>query len=288
MDRNDRLNVVLFALTGFGNPVLEALLADTRVTVKAVLTVKYENAFPYYPEKQLDVLCEELGVPCHSGVKVRSDEGLALLRGYAPDLIVVSTFKQILSQPVLDVPTLGVVNLHPSLLPEYRGPCPTHAALLADETTTGVTAHYITETVDEGDILLQRSLVIDAADNDGCLRRKLARMAAQMIPEVIGLFDGFTRPAGVAQDHRLASSAPRPGSEDGYLEGSADIDAVRRKVRAFNPLPGTSILVDDRRVAVNRYDLFEDGRENGIYAGEFFIDYVINARAIRLFVKTDC
>ncbi len=185
MSTDGKLNVVLFALTGFGNSVLNALLDDDRCRVSAVFTVKYKDPFPFYPEQQLGDLCAARDVSCHFNVKVGSPEGLALLRAYAPDLIVVATFKQILSGEVLSIPRLAAVHFHPSLLPRYRGPCPTNAALLHGDSATGVTAHYVTEGLDEGNSLFQRSTVIDETDNDGRLRKKLTLLAAKMVPELI-------------------------------------------------------------------------------------------------------
>src|SRR5439155_21596260 len=118
-------------------------------------------------------LCAERGVPCHLGLKVSRGEGLERLRSLAPDLILVATFKQILSQEVIDLPRRGIVNLHPSLLPRHRGPCPIQAALLAGDERTGVTAHFLTREPDRGDIVLQREVGIEESDTDGSLRRKL-------------------------------------------------------------------------------------------------------------------
>ena len=288
MRRNRRLRVVLLALTGFGNPVLKALLNDARVHVKAVFTVKYENPFPYYQEQQLCELCEKRRVICYHGVQVSGNEGIQLLREHAPDLIIVSTFKQILKENVLQLPALGVVNLHPSLLPRYRGPCPTQAVLLDDEMKTGVTGHYITEKLDEGDVLLQRSMVISEVENDGQLRRKLANLAGEMVPELVGMFAGFTNPAGTPQDHSLATYAPRPTIEDGYLNPAIDdINTIRRKLRAFNPLPGTSIRIGDQRVAVNRFDLFQDSRADGFYENREFFDLITDSQAIRIYKRVN-
>lgn len=286
MGKSKKLNVILFALTGFGNPVLQALLVDSRVNVASVFTVKYDAPFPYYEEQQLLDFCNQRGVICHHGIKVGSDAGIALLRSYAPDLIIMATFKQILRQNVLDLPRFGVVNLHPSLLPLYRGPCPSQAALLNDEKETGVTAHYVTELVDEGNILLQRSLVIDQTDNDGQLRQKLASLAGEMIPEVVDLFQDFTKPAGIPQNHHLASLAPKPVIEDGYLEFIPDVNEIRRRVRALNPFPGTSISVAGQRVAVDKFELFEAASgEDGFYLYDDYVDVILRRQSIRLFKK---
>jgi methionyl-tRNA formyltransferase len=195
----------------------------------------------------------------------------------------VSTFKQILRKNVLSLPPLGVVNIHPSLLPRYRGPCPTNAALLNDEKVTGVTFHYVTEELDEGDILLQKSIPISETDNDGVLRQKLANLAGSLIPDIVAMFDGFTKPVGMPQDHNFTSFAPKPKLEDGYLEMDIDTDTIRRKMRAYNPLPGTSLMIGDRRVPVNRYEFFQDNRPDSLYECNDVIELFIGSQAIRLY-----
>ena len=282
MERSDRLNVVLFALTGFGNTVLEALLKDVRVKVGAVFTVRHDDAFPYYDERQLVDLSEERDIVCYSGVRVSSEEGIQLLRKHSPDLIIVATFKQILKENVLNLPPLGVVNFHPSLLPRYRGPCPTNAVLYNDEKVTGMTIHYITENIDEGNIVLQRSIAISETDNDGRLRRKLAKLAGELVPELIDMFAGFTPPAGSPQDHSLASYAPKPTPEDGYLERAVAIHTIRKMMRAFNPIPGTSLLVGDKRVNVDGFELIQDKRPPGLYESNHAIDLSFESQVIRL------
>lgn len=283
MDRTVQLRVVLFALTGYGNPVLEALLQESRVKVVAVFTIKYDQPFPHYEERQLIELCSERGITCYYGVRVSSDEGLALLRQLSPDLIIVSTFKQILKENVLSVPRLGMVNFHPSLLPRYRGPCPSNAALYNNDQVTGMTIHYVTDKLDEGNILLQKSLPITETDNDGRLRQKLAKLAGELIPELVEMFAKSIKPVGEPQDHSLASFAPKPTEVDGYLESSADIETIHRKMRAFNPLPGTSILVGERRVAVNRFELFQDSKPNGLYETDEAVDVIHSSQVIRLY-----
>jgi methionyl-tRNA formyltransferase len=285
MEKRDRLNVVLFALPGVGNTVLEALLSDIRVNVRAVFTVKYDQPFPYYKERQLTDLCHERGVSCYHGIMVSSDEGIKLLCQHSPDLIVVATFKQILKVNVLKVPVLGVINFHLSLLPRYRGPCPTNAVLYCDENTTGMTIHYVSEKVDEGNILLQKSIVISDVKDDGELRKRMALLAGELTPEVIGLFADYSKPVGSPQNHNFASYAPKPVPEDGYLELATNIDTIRRKMKAYNPMPGTSILIEDERVVIDRYELIQDHREDGVYDNGDSVDLILNSQAIRLFKK---
>ena len=148
-------------------------------------------------------------------------------------------------------------------MPRYRGPCPTNAALFNEEKITGVTVHYVTEKLDEGDILLQKAIIISETDDDGRLRQKLAKLAAEMVPELVELFAGFKKPVGIPQDNSMACFAPRPTVEDGYLELATDINTIQRRIRAFNPLPGTSILISDERISVGRFELIRGGGQMG-------------------------
>jgi methionyl-tRNA formyltransferase len=148
-----------------------------------------------------------------------------------------------------------------------------------------VTVHYVTEQVDEGNILLQRSVPIEQTDTDGRLRQKLALLSGAMAPEVVGMFDGFAKPTGTPQDHALATLAPKPNVDDGYLERCTDVETIQNKIRAFNPLPGTSYLVGDQRVAVDKFELSYVDGPDGIYPQNEMIKVVLNSRSIRLFKK---
>lgn len=287
MDSVKKLKVVLFALTGFGNQVIKGLMKDPRVEVGAVFTVKYDTPFPYYQESQLLDYCRDNNIPCYYDIKVSGDEGMQILRELSPDLIMVATFKQILKENVIQLLPLGVVNFHPSLLPLYRGPCPSNAALLNGDRITGVTVHYVTEGVDDGNILLQRSIQIKESDNDGILRHKLAVMAGEMIPDTISLFTARSKPSGTIQDHGLASYAPKPKVEQGYLELASDVDSICRMVRAFTPLPGTSILTGNRRLPIDRYEFIETNKPDGVYEADAFVNVVIHSQAIRLYIRDD-
>jgi len=143
----------------------------------------------------------------------------------------------------------------------------------------------MTERLDEGDVLAQRSLSIDPTDNDGRVRWKLARLAGVMTPELLGLFAAFTKPPGIRQEPEPLSPAPRPAVEDGYLERAGSVDLIRRKVRALNPLPGTSILLGDRRVAVDRFALLGERGAPAILETDTAVDVAIGSDAIRLFKK---
>lgn len=117
--------------------------------------------------------------------KLSSPESLELLKSISPDLIVVANFTQILKPPVIEIPRLGCINVHPSLLPKYRGPSPFYWVLKNHERKTGVTIHYIDPGIDTGDIIGQREVPIKEADTEFTLRKRSACVASQLLPEVV-------------------------------------------------------------------------------------------------------
>ena len=279
------MRIVLFSLTGFGNHVLPALLAEKDVTVPAVFTHKYDAPFPYYEEKPLIDQCEELGVTSHHGFSVSSEQGIGLLRSYEPDLILVAAFRQIIRLPVQRIPKLGIVNLHPSLLPKYRGVCPTNHIVLGGDQKTGMTAHYLVDEIDAGNILLQRTTDVSPRETDASLRYRSAVFAGEMVSDLLKLFR-VGAPVGMSQDVSKATFAPRPLPEEGYLENDRDFALIDRKIRAFNPFPGTSILVDGERISVIWSEPISSSESaDGVRVSAETVDVWRGREGIRLFRK---
>jgi methionyl-tRNA formyltransferase len=149
----DKVRTILFGITGFGNSAVEALNKHAQIDLVAVLTSKREERpFAYYP-------CDHL----YAMVKERST--FDFIHSLSPELIVVSTFDQIITKAIIQIPKYGVINIHPSLLPRYRGATPTVWALINGEEETGVSIHFIEdETIDRGRIILQAPLKIMPED----------------------------------------------------------------------------------------------------------------------------
>lgn len=288
MPLQDKMNIVLLGLTGFGNAVLGALLKNSEVRVSAVFTTKYKNPFPYYEEQQLIDLCVKSDIQCYFDIEVSSEKGASIIQSLDPDLIIVATFKQIIQPNVLNTPSLGIVNVHPALLPKYRGPNPTNTALLNGESTTGVTIHYLTEKLDAGNVLLQKVMDIDDEDTDGTLRKKLSLLASAMIPELVEMFQRSSIPRGVPQDEKRATYAPRPRAEEGYLKLPNALEFIRRRIKAFNPFPGTSLLINGRWIPVDNCHVLAHKKDDCIDEAENWIDIFINSTGLRIFKKACC
>jgi len=159
------------------------------------------------------------------------------LAGLRPDMVVVAAFGQILPPAVLDVPALGCVNIHPSLLPRYRGTSPVQAAILAGERFAGVSIMLMDAGMDTGPVLSRGQVQIAPSDTGGSLAAKLSLVAAQMLLDVLPRLErGALVPQ--PQDESAATYTRMVRKEDGEIDWSMPAVEIWRRVRAFQPWPG--------------------------------------------------
>jgi methionyl-tRNA formyltransferase len=205
------------------------------------------------------VLAGELGIPLIQPRRLREPEAQAQLQAWAPDLIVVAAFGQILRQNVLDLPRYGCINVHGSYLPRWRGAAPIQAAILSGDEFTGVTIMRMDAGVDTGAMLARRAEPIREDDTAESLSKRLAPLGAELLMETLPAYlDGNLQPE--PQDETLATYAPMLKKEDGLLDFSQPADVLARKVRAYQPWPGAFTTWQDQMLKVGRAHAVE-GRE---------------------------
>jgi methionyl-tRNA formyltransferase len=176
---------------------------------------------------------------------VRSPEFLELFRRLAPDLVVVVAFGQILPKEMLELPRLGCINVHPSLLPTYRGAAPLNWTIIRGEKKTGVTIMQMDEGMDSGAILLQEETAIGDRETVGELHDRLAIRGAQLLMETIRIIEaGAIR--RIPQDHTAATFAPRLKKEDGVIRWDADVRGIVRLIRGLSPTPCAYTFFDGK------------------------------------------
>jgi methionyl-tRNA formyltransferase len=175
-------------------------------------------------------------VPVHQPATLRDPHVHTELERLTPDLIVVAAYGKLLPRPILDLPAHGCINVHASLLPRHRGAAPIQSALLAGDRSTGVTIMQMNEGMDEGDILLQRPVPIEAIDTSESLGERLARVgAAALLEAIAGIKGGTLTPR--RQDSAAATYAPRITKEMGRVDWTKPSVLLEREVRAFQPWP---------------------------------------------------
>ena len=190
------------------------------------------------------------GRPVWTPERLKDGDFLEALRTLEPDLFAVVAFR-ILPREVLEIPKQGAINVHPSLLPKYRGAAPIQWAIIRGEKKTGVTTFCISCDVDRGDILLQRAVPIGEEETAGELHDRLKEVGADLLLESIDLMaSGRARPR--MQPSEGVSSAPKLSKEDGRIDWSKGAKEIRNWIRGTNPLPGAFTFYEGAMLKVHR------------------------------------
>ena len=181
-------------------------------------------------------LALERSIPVHQPVKLRDGSALELLRNYSPDLIVVVAYGRLLPVDILNLPPLGCINVHASLLPHLRGAAPIQRAIINGDKVTGVTTMYMAEGMDEGDMILSRETPIGDDETSGELFARLSQIGAQLLSETIPLLQDGTAPR-TPQDHSQATYAPMIEKSMAAIDFTKSALDICNLVRALNPSP---------------------------------------------------
>jgi methionyl-tRNA formyltransferase len=244
------LRIVFMGTPAFAVPSLEALVRaghDVRAVVSQPDRPRGRGLAPAPPPAAQ--AARALGLSVLQPAKVRDPAFLPQLVALAPELIAVVAFGQILPRAILDVPPLGCVNVHASLLPLHRGAAPIQWALLRGETVTGVTTMFMNERMDEGDVLRAREVAIAPDETAGSLEARLAVEGARLLVETVAdLAAGRVTPR--PQDPAAATLAPKLTKEDGRIRWSDPARDVVNRVRAATPRPGAFTTLEGRQLKV--------------------------------------
>lgn len=223
----------------FAVPTLKHLLQQTDFEIAAVITQPDRprgrgQQVSFSPVKEV-ALAANLKI--FQPEKIRTPESEQFLRQANPDLIVIIAYGQIIPARLLNIPRLGWINLHASLLPKYRGAAPIQWAIASGETTTGLTTMRIDAGMDTGGILLQRETPIGANETTPQLAERLAELGAPLMAETLrGLGGASLTP--ISQNHSEATLAPLLKKEDGLIDWSQPAQTIYNRMRAFAPWPG--------------------------------------------------
>ena len=202
-------------------------------------------------ESAIAAEAQRLHLPVSKPDGFKRDENHAALQALRPDLLVVVAYGHILPKAVLDLPRLGAVNVHASLLPKYRGPAPVPAAILTGDTETGVTIMKLDEGIDTGPILSQERESILPDDTTATLSARLAdRGARLLIPTLEAYLAGALTPT--PQDGAQASRAPLLAKEDGRIEWTMPAERIERMIRAFTPWPRAYTQWNGKQLTIHR------------------------------------
>jgi len=232
------MNLVFLGTPSFAVPTLERIASDGR-RVLAVYTQPDRpkgrgGRLTASPVKETAL---RLGLPIFQPERIRRPEAVEQLRAMHPDAMVVVGYGQIIPQSIIDIPQLGIINVHASLLPRYRGAAPIQWAIANGEARTGVTTMRIDAGLDTGDMLLKWETVIGPEENALDLSDRLAQAGADLLAETLaGLEAGSIRPE--PQNNALATLAPILKKEDGVIDWNWPSRKIFDRARGFLPWPG--------------------------------------------------
>jgi methionyl-tRNA formyltransferase len=223
----------------FAVPTLKHLVAQPDFQIAAVITQPdrprgrgHETSFS--PTKQTALAAN---LPVFQPEKIRTPDSEQFLRAANPDAIVIIAYGQIIPGRLLNIPKLGWINAHASLLPKYRGAAPIQWAIASGETKTGVTTMRIDAGMDTGDMLLQEEIPIAPDERTPELAERLANLSASLMSQtLLGLRDGTLQPR--AQNNAEATLAPLLKKEDGRIDWSRPAQIIYNRMRGFTPWPG--------------------------------------------------
>lgn len=192
-------------------------------------------------------LAKKAGLPVLQPTKIRTEEFLAELRSYSPDLFIVTAYGRILPGPLLRLPPFGTINVHGSLLPKYRGAAPVQWAVINGETETGITIMQMDEGLDTGAILLPGAIPIHPMDTAGSLAKKLAELGGRLLIEALNrLREGSLPP--IKQDDSLATLAPPLTKEQGKIDWKKSAKEISCLIRGLDPWPTAYTTLDGERL----------------------------------------
>lgn len=198
------------------------------------------------PVKELAV---SAGIPVFQPERIKREEGVAMLKSCAPDLCVTAAFGQLLSQEILDIPPLGTINVHSSLLPKHRGSAPINWSIIKGDQVTGVTTMFTDRGMDTGDILMARETEIGEKENAGELTDRLAVLGAELLVETIRALTAGTL-SRTPQDHEAATYEPKMDKELGRIDWSKPAREIDALVRGTTPWPGAFTTLGDQTIKV--------------------------------------
>lgn len=259
------MRIVFMGTPEFAVPSLRQLIADGHEIV-CVLTQpdKPKNRGMKLMPSPVKVVAMEHQIEVYQPATLKSGEALERLSALKPELIVVAAYGKILPKEILDLPRLGCINVHSSLLPRYRGAAPINWAILNGETETGVTIMYMAEGLDTGDIISQRATAIDPDETVESLHDRLALLGAELLGETVAAIGAGTAQR-VPQNDAESCYAPMLSRQLSPIDFSRSAHEIHNQVRGLIPWPATTMEIKGQTFKI--FAVEETGMESTQGAG---------------------
>lgn len=265
------MRIVYMGSPNFAVPPLKSLVNSPHQVVGVVTQPDRQKGRGYnFAPTPVKETALAYGLPLLQCDKVNKPENIEKIVAWQPDIIVVVAFGQLLKKELLQLPPLGIINIHASLLPAYRGAAPIHWAIIRGEKTTGVTTMYIDEGMDTGNMILQKEIPIGTDDDTGTIHDLLAQAGAELLIETLNAIEAKTAPSR-PQDNSLATYAPLLKKEDELLDWRKNSGVVHDHIRGMSPWPVAYTTFDGKRMKIWR-SAFREGVKHEICGQVLEID----------------
>jgi len=209
----------------------------------------------------------EMGLPVHEPKRIRDEEVVAQLRAYAPDVILVVAYAKLIPPVILEMPRFGCINVHPSLLPRYRGAIPLLAAVMNGDPTTGVCTFFMDEGYDTGDLILKRETPLGPDETGEELSKRLSLVGADLLRETIAQLEAGSF-ARVKQSAEAEGGYTKPlKKEDFFIDWNWPAERIRNFVRALAHDPGASTVLNGNPMKLGRVSAVEGSGAPGTVLG---------------------
>ncbi len=238
------MRVIFMGTPDFAVPSLEALLTKHEVVLVVTQPDKPKGRGKKMVPTPVKACALEHGIPVLQPEKVKEPEFVEQLRSYEPDLIAVTAFGQILSEPILEMPKYGCINVHGSLLPKYRGAAPMQWSIIDGEKVTGITTMYMAKGLDSGDMLLKAEVEITDEDTFATIHDKMAVTGANLLLDTLDQLEAGTLER-IPQDHDAATYAPMITKETGHIDWSKNRQDIINLIRGLNPVPAAYTIYEE-------------------------------------------
>lgn len=259
------MRVIFMGNPDFAVPSLEAVAESSHKIIAVVSNPpKRIGRGKKMRETKISTIAKALQIPLIQPAKLSDQHFQKYISWMKPDIFVVVAYK-ILPDKLLSIPQFGAINLHPSLLPKYRGAAPIQWALLNGDLTTAVTTISLSRKIDSGAILMQESVDVNDNDNYGMLSDRLSKLGANIVVKTLDELENNTL-KGKIQDESKVTSARKIKPTDYQIDWKKSAKNIHNQIRAFSPFPGAFTMLNNKRIKIfstTFSDIIDNFGENG-------------------------
>lgn len=244
------MKVVFMGTSDFAVPSLTKLI-EHRYKITAIVTQpdRPRGRGKKVASSPVKELAEKYSLDIYQPSRIRDADAVDMLRSWEPDVIVVVAYGQILPEEIIDLPRLGCINVHASLLPHYRGAAPIQRAIMAGDKITGITTMFMNAGLDTGDIILQTQIEIGVEMDFGQIHDLLALAGADLLLDTMAVLASGSSPRR-KQDHHRSTYAPMLSKEEEKIDWNEDALTIKNKIRALSPHPAAYTSLAGQRFKI--------------------------------------